>query len=111
MTPYQEALEWVRHHPNEPESISLTKLILSLHHPAYAFSFGECVTGIRDELTALSLRVVGQFVRVGREDESMLEIAATLADWYPALTRRAEHLARANAECDALEQDAKEADD
>lgn len=108
MTPYQEALDWVRHHPNDPESLGLAKLILSLHHPAYAFSFGECVAGIRDELIALALRVVGQYVRTGREDESMQEIAARLAEWYPELTRRAERLARANAECDAIERQGAE---
>lgn len=101
MSPYDEALDWVRLHSASPEALGLAKLILSLHHTAYAFSFRECTAGMDDALTALALRVVGQFVRVGREDDAMLEVAASLAEWYPELTLRAEQLDAATRAFDA----------
>ncbi|KZC30061.1 hypothetical protein RhoFW510R10_03555 [Rhodanobacter sp. FW510-R10] len=57
-----------------------------------------------DARMALALRVVGQFVRVGREDDSMLAVACTIAEWYPILTRRAEQLEGANRAFDAIVQ-------
>lgn len=102
MAAYDEALEWVRHHPGSPEGLGLAKLILSLHHTAYAFSFRECTDGMDDARMALALRIVGQFARVGREDDSMLTVACTLAEWYPVLTRRAEQLDEANRAFDAI---------
>lgn len=110
MTPYDEALDWVRHHPEAPEALGLAKLILSLHHPAYAFSFRECTDGMRDARMALSLRVVGQFVRIGREDESMLAAACTVAEWYPVLTRRAEQMEEAKQAIEALAESEGEVD-
>ncbi|HPA82512.1 MAG TPA: hypothetical protein PLS95_16955 [Thermoanaerobaculales bacterium] len=101
MTPYQEAYDWIRRHPNAPEALGLAKLILSLHHAAYAFSFRECTDGMEDGLMALALRVIGQFVRVGREDDAMLEIASALAERYPMLTQLAEQLEAANRAFDA----------
>jgi hypothetical protein len=69
MSPYPEALTWIRRHPGTAGARGLAKLVLSLWNDECAFSLRECLSGLDAERTALALRLVSHFAEHGEERE------------------------------------------
>lgn len=90
-SPYQEALDWINHHPSTEAAEGMVKLLLSLSDGSYAFSMRECMGSMDDPGLALALRVVAQYVRVGHaDDRDLLDVAHILAERNPRLREIAE---------------------
>jgi len=97
MTPYQEAMLLIRRHPESDDALGLAKLVLSLWNAEYSFAFRECITGLDDLPTAIAVRVVGQFARLG-EDLELQEIGAELCEMYPRMGDAATACSQVRAE-------------
>jgi hypothetical protein len=84
MSPYHEALAWIRKHPGTGSAASLAKLILSLWNWECCFSFRECIHNLDDERTALALRLVAHFAAEG-EDPDLVAVGHEVCREYPRL--------------------------
>jgi len=84
MSPYPDALAWIRTHPGTSSAISLAKLILSLWNPDCGFSFRECIGNLDEERTALALRMVTHFAAVG-EDADLVAVGEVVCRDWPHL--------------------------
>jgi len=90
-TPYQEALEWINHHPGNDTAMGMVKLLLSLADNSNAFSMRECTAGMDEFGLAVALRVVSHYVRIGDEnDPNLQEVAQILVERYPRMGEVAE---------------------
>lgn len=95
-TPYQEALDWINHHPGTESAAGMVKLLLSLSDSSYAFSLRECAEGMDEFALAVALRVVSHYARIGdANDRELLATAQALADRHPRLAEVAEASTRA----------------
>jgi hypothetical protein len=83
-SPYAEALAWIEQHSGTGSALGLAKLILSVWNDECGFSFRECVGSLDGKRTALALRVVAHFARVG-EDAELVKIGHAVNDHYPRL--------------------------
>jgi len=81
MSPYQDALAWIRAHPGTGSATSLAKLILSLWNADCGFSFRECIGNLDEERTALALRIVTHFASVGEDADLVAAGDAVCRDW------------------------------
>jgi hypothetical protein len=97
MTPYQEAMRLIRRNPESDDALGLAKLVLSLWNADYPFAFRECITGLDDLPTAIAVRVVGQFARLG-EDLELQEIGTELCEMYPRMGDAASACGQARAD-------------
>lgn len=96
MSPYQEARDWINHHPGTEAAEGMVKLLLSLADISYAFSMRECTADMDEYGLSLALRVVSHYVRVGdAHDRELLEVTQVLMDRYPHLNEVAEAWIRA----------------
>jgi hypothetical protein len=84
MSPYQDALTWIRRHPGSGSASGLAKLILSLWNLECAFSFRECIYNLDEERTALAVRVVAHFAQHG-EDRELVEAGHAVCREFPRL--------------------------
>jgi hypothetical protein len=84
MTPYAEALEWIRLHPGTGSSLGLAKLILSLWNDDYGFSYRECIRAFDPEHDKLAVRIIQHFHQVG-ENQELIQIGHEICDGYPHL--------------------------
>jgi len=87
MSPYQDALDWIRRHPGTASASSLAKLILSLWNADCGFSLRECIGNLDDERTALALRMVTHFAAAG-EDAGLVAAGHAVCRDYPSLWER-----------------------
>ncbi|ARJ66149.1 hypothetical protein WV31_10980 [Magnetospirillum sp. ME-1] len=84
MTPYAEALHWIKAKPGTGSAETLAKLVLSIWNSDCAFSFRECIANLDPERTALAVRVAAHFAEVGEDDE-LVEIGHAVCALYPRL--------------------------
>jgi hypothetical protein len=91
MTPYEEALQWINHHPGTDAAHGMVKLLLSLSNNTYAFALRECTAEMDEFALAVALRVVSHYVRIGNEYDQQLDAIATiLSERHPRLNEIAE---------------------
>lgn len=94
-SPYQEALDWINHHPGTESAEGMVKLLLSLSDSSYAFSLRECAEGMDEFALSVALRVVSHYARIGdAHDRELQATAHGLAERYPRLTEVADASAR-----------------
>ena len=91
LSPYQEAFQWIKRNPGTGSAQSLAKLLLSLWNDDFAFSYRECVDGLDEYRTAIAIRVVSHYARLG-EDEELRHVGEDLYDSYPRLVALAQAL-------------------
>jgi len=84
MSPYQDALAWIRNHPGTGSAASLAKLVLSLWNAECGFSFRECIYNRDEAHTALALRMVTHFAAAG-EDADLVAAGYEVCRDYPRL--------------------------
>jgi hypothetical protein len=61
ITPYDEALQFIKQDPGTGGASSLAKLVLSLYNDMCGYSFAECVGNLDDRLTSVALRMVKDY--------------------------------------------------
>lgn len=84
MSPYQEALSWIETHHGTNASVCLAKLLLSICSRSNHYGLRECLEGLDDHRTALALRTVMHFARMGPDDE-LVAVGRALSNLYPEL--------------------------
>jgi hypothetical protein len=85
MTPYFEALAFIRNHPGGTGGTTgLSKLILSLWNEECCYSYRECVRALDDQNRDLAIRIIQHFHAVG-EDRELVEIGHEIIRTYPRL--------------------------
>lgn len=85
MTPYEEAWRWIEGHPGAGSSVGLAKLILSVWDERCCFSFRECVADLDDYRTAIAVRVLHHYARMGIEDADLVAAGRAVVRMYPDL--------------------------
>lgn len=85
ISPYDEALQFIKQNPGTGGAGSLAKLVLSLYNSDCGFSFAECVGNLDYELTSVALRMVNDYASRGVTDD-LREAGKIIAeDMYPRL--------------------------
>lgn len=85
ISPYDEALQFIRQNPGTGSAGSLAKLILSLYNELCGYSFAECVGNLDDRLTGIALRMVQDYASRGESDD-LREAGKVIHDeLYPRL--------------------------
>lgn len=85
ISPYDEALHFIKKNPGTGGAGSLAKLVLSLYNSMCGYSFAECVSNLDDQLTSLALRMVKDYASRGETDD-LREAGKVIADdLYPGL--------------------------
>ena len=109
MSPYRDALTWIRKHPGTGSATSLAKLVLSLWNAECGFSFRECIHNVDEVRIALALRMVTHFAAAG-EDADLVAAGHEVCRDYPRLWDlgqagdQAKHALRASWEKEAASQ-------
>lgn len=85
ISPYDEALQFIRQNPGTGGAYSLSKLILSLYNHIAGFSFAECVGNLDDRLTGVALRMVQDYAARGETDDLRAAGKIIHDDLYPRL--------------------------
>lgn len=94
ISPYQEALKWIRLNPGTGSATSLAKLILSLYNSDCGFAFSECVGNLDQDLTELAVRMAGHYAKYGENDE-LRSVGFEIAERYDRLWLSGEAMAKA----------------
>jgi hypothetical protein len=84
MSPYHDALAWIRRHPGTGSSDTLAKLILSVWNVGCGFSIRECLHNLDADRTALALRMVAHLAAHG-EDTELVTVGYEICHEYPQL--------------------------
>lgn len=89
MTPYQEAMDWIRRNPGSGSSTGLAKLILSLYNPVYPFGIGECLHTFDEARIDLATRMVRHYTELGEDDE-LRRVGFEIYQTWPRLVELAD---------------------
>jgi hypothetical protein len=84
MTPYFEALTFIRQHPGTGGTLGLSKLLLSLWNDECGYSYRECVHALDSHNSELAISIIRHFNAVG-EDRELIEIGHEIIRTYPRL--------------------------
>jgi hypothetical protein len=116
ISPYDEALQFIKQNPGTGGASSLAKLVLSLYNDICGYSFAECVSNLDDRLTGVALRMVQDYAKRGETDDLRTAGKIIADDLYPRLwemslamcdaraaTRAKWEAAERNAELDTLD--------
>jgi hypothetical protein len=117
ISPYDEALQFIKQHPGTGGASSLAKLVLSLYNHICSYSFAECVGNLDGHLTDLAVRMVRDYAARGETDDLRTAGKIIADDLYPGLWQmslamneaRAATRAKWDAEERIAERDALEA--
>jgi hypothetical protein len=85
ISPYDEALQFIKHNPGTGGASSLAKLVLSLYNGICGYSFAECVSNLDERLTGVALRMVEDYARRGETDDLRTAGKIVADDLYPRL--------------------------
>lgn len=85
VSPYDEALQFIKQNPGTGGAYSLSKLILSLYNHIAGFSFAECVGNLDDRLTGVALRMVQDYATRGETEDLRTAGKIIHDDLYPRL--------------------------
>lgn len=107
MSPYKEALHWIKRHPGTSSANGLAKLILSLWNDECSFSFRECVSNLDGDLSDLAIRLISHFNEHG-EDSELVTAGHEVCDLYPRLWAMSQAMKHARL---ALREEWRNADD
>lgn len=94
ISPYQEAIHWIKRHPGTGSATSLAKLILSLWNEDCGFSFRECTSNLDVNLSDLAVRIASHFNDHG-EDSELVAIGHEVCDLYPRLWEMSQAMSQA----------------
>ena len=94
MSPYQEALDWIRLHPGTGSAGSMAKLVLSFWNCECAYPFRECIGNLDGNLTKVAVRMAAHFAQRG-EDQELTEIGHQVCKLYPRLWEMGQVMDRA----------------
>jgi hypothetical protein len=85
ISPYDEALHFIKRHPGTGGASSLAKLVLSLYNDICGYSFSECISKLDEHLIAVALRMV-QYYALHGETDDLRAVGRTIRDeLYPQL--------------------------
>lgn len=85
ITPYDEALQFIKRNPGTGSASSLAKLVLSLYNDLCGYSIAECVGNLDERLTNVAMRMVKDYTEHG-ETEDLRAAGKIIADeLYPRL--------------------------
>lgn len=85
VSPYDEALQFIKQNPGTGGAGSLAKLVLSLYNDLCGYSFAECVGNLDDRLTQIALRMVQDYAARGETDDLLAAGKMIADDLYPQL--------------------------
>lgn len=85
ISPYDEALLFIKQNPGTGGAGSLAKLVLSLYNDMCGFSFAECVGNLDDKLTGLALRMAKDYTERGETDDLRAAGKIISDELYPRL--------------------------
>lgn len=85
ISPYDEALQFIKKNPGTGGASSLAKLVLSLYNHICGYSFAECVGNLDDRLTSVALRLVKDYAERGETDDLRAAGKVIADDLYPRL--------------------------
>ena len=84
MSPYQEALAFMREKPGTGAAAGLAKLILSLYHPLHAFGLGECTRSFDPTCDGIAQRMIVHYFAHG-EDHELRDAGLAVYEAWPRL--------------------------
>lgn len=85
ISPYDEALQFIKQNPGTGGASSLAKLILSLYNDICGYSFAECVGNLDNRLTDVAMRMVQDYATHGETDDLRAAGKIIHDDLYPRL--------------------------
>lgn len=85
ISPYDEALQFIKRNPGTGGAGRMAKLVLSLYNSDCSYSFAECVSGLDSELTDVALRMVRDYAARGETDDLLAAGKILADDLYPGL--------------------------
>lgn len=85
ISPYDEALQFIKQNPGTGGASSLAKLVLSLYNDICGYSFAECVGNLDARLTGVALRMVEDYTIRGETDDLRAAGKIIAEDLYPRL--------------------------
>jgi len=85
ISPYDEALQFIKQHPGTGGAGSLAKLVLSLYNQICGYSFAECVGNLDAHLTNLAVRMAKDYAERGETDDLRAAGKIIADDLYPGL--------------------------
>lgn len=85
ISPYDEALQFIKQNPGTGGAGSLAKLVLSLYNSDCGFSFAECVGNLDARLTGIALSMVQGYAARGETDDLRAAGKIIADDLYPRL--------------------------
>jgi hypothetical protein len=85
ISPYDEALQFIKQNPGTGGASSLAKLVLALYNSDCGFSFAECVGNLDGRLTGVALHMVQEFAARGETDDLRAAGKIIADDLYPRL--------------------------
>jgi hypothetical protein len=97
MSPFNEALDFIKKHPGTSSAIGLSKLILSLYNEYNAFSLSECVKSFDRENLDLALRMIKNYFENGETNE-LINVGHEVFELTPDLKELSHAASDAKAE-------------
>jgi hypothetical protein len=85
ISPYDEALQFIKQNPGTGGAGSLAKLVLSLYNQICGYSFAECIGNLDANLTAVALRMVKDYAQRGETEDLRAAGKIIADDLYPGL--------------------------
>lgn len=85
ITPYDQALQFIKQNPGTSGASGLAKLLLSLYNDMCGYSFAECVGNLDDRLTSVALRMVKDYAERGETEDLRAAGKIIADDLYPRL--------------------------
>jgi len=85
VSPYDEALQFIKQHPGTGGAGSMAKLVLSLYNSNCSYSFAECVSNLDGHLTSVALRMVKDYADRGETADLLAAGKIVADDLYPGL--------------------------
>jgi hypothetical protein len=97
MTPYEDAMAFIKSNYGSSSSAGMAKLILSLYNSGHSFGLGECLNSFDGKRLVLAQNLILHYMEYG-EDGSLREAGRKIYEIWPRLIELSDAASLAKAE-------------